>query len=298
MQKVVKEFSAKTSAEAIELGLKELGKTAEEVEIEVVEEGKKKLFGSVKAVVRISYDEMTEEDTKVEETEEETTENGTDGERAVAFLKELFSMLNMDVETELTKEEEKIEISVKTNNTSEVIGKRGQILDALQTLAGAVANTGREDYKRVVVDCENYRENREETLKKLAGNLEKKAVRMGRKIKLEAMNPYERRIIHSALAESTEVKTVSEGKEPNRYVVIIPNNEEGDLPAIPARSERRGGGNQRYGRKPYGNRGGQRNGGRKPYGNNHGFKKPAGGQRRSQSTDFFGTFLGNSKDEQ
>ena len=98
------------------------------------------------------------------------------------------------------------------------------MLDALQTLAGAVANIGNDEYKRVVVDCENYRAKREETLKDLANKLALKAVKTGRKVTLEPMNPFERRVIHSTLSENEEVKTESQGNEPNRYVVIIPNN--------------------------------------------------------------------------
>ncbi len=301
------EFTGKTVAEAIEKGLKELGITEEQADIRVLEEGKKKLFGSVKARVEIAA--KCEECAKEECVEEKCCPavccNGTDGERTVAFLEGLFELLNIKACTELVSEGEKIEINVTTANTTSVIGKKGATLDAIQTLASAVGNTGRDDYKRVVVDCDNYRESRENTLNKLAENLAQKAIRMGKKIMLEPMNPYERRIIHAALSEREGISTESEGKEPNRYFVIIPDNlEDPDAPAIPARNdrERRGGRNDRshgrggkggFNRGSNGKRGGF--GGKKPYNRD---RKPAtgatGGTSLKTSNDFFGIFLGNS----
>ena len=309
-----REFIGKTVDEAIEKGLAELNISRDDADIRILEEGKKKLFGSIKARVEIAIIEeaveATEEAVVAAQTEfvaEAATVasegEATDGERAVEFLEGLFNLLNVTACTELVTEGEQVEINVTATGSKSVIGKHGETLDAIQTLAGAVANTGRDKYKRVVVDCENYRENRETTLNKLAGNLADKAVRLGKKIKLEPMNPYERRIIHSALSSNEEVKTESEGKEPNRYIVIIPNNlEDLDAEAIPARSERRNdrgrrtdkGGN-RYGNKSRGGFGNKRAGG---------FKKPHGGSSTQtggtalKGNDFFGIFLGNSnKDE-
>ena len=294
------EFSGKTVEEAVKKGLKELGLTEETASIHVLEEGKVKLFGSIKARVEIAP--LAEEETESVE-EKVRTEELSDGARAVEFLEGLFKILNITATTELVSEGEKIEIEVTAADEASVIGKRGATLDAIQTLAGAVANTGRDDYKRVVVDCENYRETREATLKRLAENLASKAIRMERKIKLEPMNPYERRIIHAALSEVEGVKTESAGKEPQRYVVIVPENlSDPDAPAIPARNERedrrgnRGGRNDRGysrgGRNDRGGRGGYNKkpmGGGKPSGN-------GGGTTMKKSSDFFGTFLGNSKD--
>ena len=250
------EFTGKTVEEAVEKGLEELGLTKETADIRVLEEGKKKLFGSVKARVEIAPITASEESETAETVEETVTEtpvvcneNATDGERTVVFLEGLFKLLNITACTELVSEGEKVEINVTAANTTSIIGKHGAMLDAIQTLAGAVANTGREEYKRVVVDCENYRENRETTLNKLAENLAQKATRLGKKIKLEPMNPYERRIIHSALSEREGISTQSEGKEPNRYIVIIPDNlEDPEAPAIPARTERAGRNDRGYNR--------------------------------------------------
>ena len=300
------EFTAKTVDEAIEKGLKELQLTRETADIRVLEEGKKKLFGAVKARVEIA---PLHEETPVECVPATAVSGKTDGERTVEFLEGLFKLLNITACTELVSEEEKVQINVTASNSTAVIGKHGAMLDAIQTLAGAVANTGRDEYKRVVVDCENYRDHREVTLNKLADNLASKAIRLQRKIQLEPMNPYERRIIHAALSNRDDVKTESEGKEPNRYIMIVPNNlEDETLPALPAREERRhgdrGGRNGRGGRNNYG-RGGNKGGNRSGYnrgGNRGGYNKnrsgkssaPTGGTTLKPNNDFFGIFLGNS----
>ncbi len=309
------EFTGKTVEDAVEKGLKELSLTRENADIRVLEEGKKKLFGAIKARVEIApkaqaLNETQEENAAATET---VAQKGsmTDGERAVVFLEGLFKLLKITACTELVAEGEKVEINVTAANTTAVIGKHGATLDAIQTLAGAVANTGREDYKRVVVDCENYRENREATLNKLAENLAEKAMRLQRKIQLEPMNPYERRIIHAALADYDGVKTVSEGKEPNRYIVVVPDNlEDENAPALPARQERRNdrgdrdnrggrgrGYNNKGGRGGYNNRNdrgrGNRNGGYKKF-NREGSNNASGGTSLKTNNDFFGIFLGNS----
>ena len=303
-----KEFTGKTVEEAVEIGLKELGLTAEQADIRILEEGKKKLFGSVKARVEIAAKEVAPVVEEVETTTVscECADGATDGERTVAFLEGLFELLNITACTELVSEGEKVEINVTAANTTAIIGKHGAMLDAIQTLAGAVANTGRDDYKRVVVDCENYRENREATLNKLSENLAQKAIRLGKKIKLEPMNPYERRIMHAALSEFEGVSTQSEGKEPNRYIVIIPDNlEDPNAPAIEARNDRDRRGRNDRGGYNRGGKGGKYNSGnkggynKKPYNRD---RKPAGGNgggtTLKANNDFFGIFLGNSNNEE
>ena len=269
-------FTAKTVDAAIEEGLAALGITLDEAEIVVLEEGKKKLFGSVKAKVQVK-------------------KKSSDAKRAADFIDGLMEILKISAVSEITDENENIKIDIKTTNSSRVIGKRGDVLDAIQCIAGAVANIGREEYKKVVVDCENYRAQREETLKSLAEKLAKKAVEKGRKMTLEPMNPYERRIIHSALADNTEVKTVSEGKEPMRYIAVIPNNanpNDRGLKYGARKPDRRGGGrfhdgkrDGKRGERSFDKRGGSR-GGRHSGGN--------GGAKRGKKEIYFGTFLGNS----
>lgn len=200
-------FTGKTVDEAVEGALAVLGIEREEAEITVIDEGKKGLFGigGTKAKVKVE-------------------KRATDGQRAARFIDGLFEILKINAFSEIVADGEKVEIKVQTANSNQVIGHHGEVLDAVQTIAGAVANIGNDEYKKVVVDCENYRESRRKTLTALAEKLAGKAVEKGRKYRLEPMNPYERRIIHSALAGRDDVKTISEGDEPARYVVIIPNN--------------------------------------------------------------------------
>ena len=161
------------------------------------------------------------------------------------------------------------------------------MLDALQTLAGAMANIGNKEYKKVVVDCENYRDRREETLIKLAHKLEQKATEIRREVMLEPMSPFERRIIHTALANSETVTTTSNGKEPNRYVVIVPNDkDEYSKPYNAGRNnDRKGGKRDRNsrGKKDFRPRG-------KSERRSSGFVAPT----RKPTKISFGTYLGNS----
>lgn len=266
-------FTGKTVEEAIAEGLSVLGLTREEAEIAVLEEGKKKLFGAVKAKVQI-------------------TKKVSDAKRAADFVDELLEILSISAVSEIVDEKENIKIDIKTTNSSRVIGKHGDVLDAIQTLAGAVANIGRNDYKKVVVDCENYRGQREETLRELAEKLAKKAVEKGRKMTLEPMNPYERRIIHSALANNADVKTISEGKEPARYIAVIPNNANpNDRGLKYGRDDRRGGERRFNDRKPRGDR---RSRDDRPRGGGRGGRPSGGGAKRGKKEIIFGTFLGNS----
>ena len=281
-------YYGKTVEAAIEEGLKDLGATKEQCNITVIEEPTKGVlgFGGKKAKVLVEL--------KIE-----------DSKRATKFLDGLFDLLKIPASSEVVEDGDNIVINLITTASSTLIGHRGEMLDALQTLAGAVANIGNSEYKRVVVDCENYRENREATLNKLSENLAQKAIRLGKKIKLEPMNPYERRIIHAALSEREGVSTASEGKEPNRYIVIVPDNlEDPDAPAIPARNERgerRGRDNR--GRNGRGRERDNRNGrsgkggfGKKPFNRD---RRPSssgsgGGTSIKRDNDFFGIFLGNS----
>ena len=200
-------YFGKTCDEAIEAGLKELGVTEKEVIITRFNEGTKGVFGIGGKKAKVGLELKAEE-----------------GKRAVEFLEGIFEFLNVPVSADLSEDDDKILINLITTSSATLIGYRGEMLDALQTLAGAVANIGRDEYKRLVVDCEGYRQKREETLKGLAERLAQKAIKSGRKVTLEPMNPFERRIIHSALSENENVKTESVGSEPNRYIVIIPNN--------------------------------------------------------------------------
>ncbi|MBR6737226.1 MAG: protein jag [Clostridia bacterium] len=200
-------YYGKSVEAAIDSALKELNATKEQVEITVIEEAKAGILGIGAHQAKVSVE------LKVD-----------DAKKAADFLDGLFDILKVPAQTEIKENGDKIVLDVLTTSPTQVIGYRGEMLDALQTLASAAANVGNEDYKRVVVNCENYREKREETLKALALRLADKAVKYGKKFSLEPMNPFERKVIHSALTGNENVKTESQGVEPNRYIVIIPNN--------------------------------------------------------------------------
>lgn len=277
------EFTAKTVEEAVEKGLKELGISEDQAEIKVIEEPVKGLFGKVKKDAVVSVTAKQQAKAKATET---VDNNGT--EAAAEFLKEILGLIKTEASVEIVGENK---ISIVSENSSEIIGYRGEVLDALQVLAGAVANIGNKEYKKVVVDCENYRDRREETLIALAHRLEGKATETRRKVILEPMSAFERRIIHTALAESETVKTESDGKEPSRYVVIIPNDLDETAKPYNAGNNhgRNRGGDKRNGGRRNDKRGGRDHG----HGRNNRHGSGFSEEKRKPSLSF-GTYLGNS----
>ncbi|MBR4079919.1 MAG: protein jag [Christensenellaceae bacterium] len=196
------EFKGKAVDDAIMNGLTELGLGLDQVDIEIVQEGTKGFLGFGKpAIVRLSK--------KV------TTTN-----KAEEFLDELLKLMDVSAKAEVTEDENAISINLVGDSTGVLIGRRGETLDALQYLTSLVVNKELDEYKRVVLDTENYRAKREETLVKLANRIATKVSKTGKRVVLEPMNPYERRILHATLQNNDRVETVSEGEEPYRRVVI------------------------------------------------------------------------------
>ena len=195
------EESAKNVDLAIEKALTKLGIARHQAEIQVLSEGG--LFKQAK--VRV-------------------TKKQTEGEVAAQFVENVLEKMGFTFVVEVEENESDARLELTGTETGCVIGYRGEVLDALQYLASLVANKGKEGYKRIILDTENYREKRVEKLQTLAQNLESKAMRIHKPVKLEPMNSFERRIIHSALQNSENVTTVSEGTSPNRYVVIVPKD--------------------------------------------------------------------------
>lgn len=196
--------TGKTVDEAVALALGELGITKDEAEIEVIEEGSRGflgMFGAKDAIVKV----------KKKFDPERTAKN---------FLKEMFIAMGLIVNVETKLKDRQLEIKISGDDMGIIIGKRGQTLDAVQYLVNLVVNKGTAPYISVTLDTENYRERRKETLETLAFNLAKKVKHTGKNVVLEPMNPYERRIIHSALQNDRYVTTYSEGDEPYRNVVI------------------------------------------------------------------------------
>ena len=309
------EAAAKTVEEAIELGLQELGVSIGDVDVLVVEEGSKGLFGlfgsrpaKVRLTVKASEEdplsdlleekkpakakknpekksekkpekktekkeeepaaeskpapeqkkakkpaekkpEKKPEDEKTEEVSAESEEKEAEKKAkpeikpmekpevtmipsdeltedspagiAHAFLMELTKLMGVDVTIDMgTDAEGNVYGYINGDTLGVLIGRRGETLDAVQYLTSLKVNRGREGYVRVTLDTENYRAKREDTLIRLANRMANRALRTGRKVSLEPMNPYERRIIHYALQQTEGVSTHSEGDEPNRHVVI------------------------------------------------------------------------------
>ena len=141
--------------------------------------------------------------------------------KAQDFIVNVTQLMNLQVAVEAKADDDgSVRVNIHGDTLGILIGRRGETLDALQYLTSLNVNHGKDDYTRVTLDTENYRAKREEALKRLANRMANRAVKTGRKVVMEPMNPYERRILHSALQQNTSVTTHSEGDEPNRHVVI------------------------------------------------------------------------------
>ena len=205
MKSVIK--VGKTVDEAIEQALIELDANREDVEIEILEEASKGFFGLIgvkdaKVKVTLTFDPI---------------------EIADNFITKILTSMDIKAVNVITKEKENLNIDITDISSTDmgiIIGKRGNTLDAIQYLLSLAINKGNEDYIRVTLDTKGYRAKREDTLIRLAHRMAEKTKYSKRPVKLEPMNPYERRIIHSALQKTDGVVTFSEGKEPYRRVVI------------------------------------------------------------------------------
>ena len=199
------EFSAKTVNDAIIEACQKFTVASDKLEYEVIEEGSSGFLGigSKPAVIKA----------RVKSSIEDTARD---------FLNNVFEAMNMIVVSEIiyNEEERTMDIELSGDEMGVLIGKRGQTLDSLQYLVSLVVNKGTDNYIRVKVDTEDYRQRRRETLENLAKNISFKVKRTKRAVSLEPMNPYERRIIHSALQNDRYVTTHSEGNDPYRHVVV------------------------------------------------------------------------------
>ena len=199
------EISAKNVDDAITQASIQLGITSDQLEYEVVEKGSTGFLGigSKNAVIKARRKFSLEDNVK-------------------DFLNSVFQAMHMTVEiiVKIDEEDHTIDIELKGDDMGILIGKRGQTLDSLQYLTSLAINKNSEQYYKVKVDTENYRNRRKETLENLAKNIAYKVKRTKRSVSLEPMNPFERRIIHSALQNDRYVTTHSEGEEPFRHVVV------------------------------------------------------------------------------
>ena len=198
--------SGKTVDEAVQSAIRQLNTTRERISIEVLEEPQKGflgLIGTKPAVVEVEI--------KPDAAEE-----------AVTFLQDVTKNMGVSIEIDQVQTKDGLLLNLKGEGIGMLIGKRGQTLDSLQYLVNLVANKYSEQYMRIVLDAENYRERRKEALEQLAKRLGNKAVRTRKEVILEPMNALERKIIHTALQGVKGVKTYSEGVEPNRRIVVAP----------------------------------------------------------------------------
>lgn len=199
------EMTGKTVDEALKKALNQLNLTEDKVEVEVIQESSKgflNLIGNkpAKIVVKVKRDYI--QDGKV-------------------FLRNVLDSMGIESEISFKEEKDILYVNITGPKMGLIIGYRGETLDSLQYLLSLVVNKGHDiPYKKVVLDTENYRAKREETLKRVAQKTAYKVRKTGRTFKLEPMNPYERRVIHSALQDNEFINTYSEGDEPYRRVVI------------------------------------------------------------------------------
>lgn len=246
--------------EAVKLALIDLKLTKDEVDVIVLEEPSKGFFGigSKLAKVRVvpkkkeviaESEPVIEEVVKVVAEEKEPEQKNNSNKRrndkkrkekrksvipkepednlvpleehaALDFLKDITEKMGLQLNITAKAGEESLYVDINGKDSGTVIGKRGQTLDAIQYLTSLVVNKDEDKYTRVVVDAENYREKREKTLEQLANRLADKVVRTKKNVRLEPMNPYERKVIHATLQSNPNVTTKSEGEEPYRRVII------------------------------------------------------------------------------
>ncbi|WP_075717627.1 RNA-binding cell elongation regulator Jag/EloR [Roseburia sp. 499] len=199
------EVTAKTVDDAITESLVKLGTTSDKIEYEVIEKGSNGFLGIGSKMAKIRVRKKSDVEDFIRD-----------------FLKDVFRAMDMEVEITIEKSEDgkNIDVELKGNEMGVLIGKRGQTLDSLQYLTNLAVGKQVNEYVKVKLDTEDYRKRRKETLENLARNIAYKVKRTKRPVSLEPMNPFERRIIHSALQNDRYVSTHSEGEEPYRHVVV------------------------------------------------------------------------------
>ncbi len=199
------EISGKTVEDAITEATVKLGATSDEIEYEVVQEGSNGFLGigSKPAIIKVKKKDSIDDFIK-------------------EFLGKIFESMELKVDIVITKSENDkvLDIDLRGDDMGVLIGKRGQTLDSLQLLTNLAVHKNFEEYYKVKMDTENYRKRRKDTLENLAKNIAYKVKRTKRAVSLEPMNPFERRVIHSALQNDKYVTTHSEGEDPYRYVVV------------------------------------------------------------------------------
>ncbi|MDD3244462.1 MAG: protein jag [Eubacteriales bacterium] len=199
------EVTGKTYDEALMSGLAQMALPSDKVDVEVLEEGSKGFLGFGSKPCKLLL-----------------RKKDTPAIRAEEFLGKVTELMGLNVTMQVEEKEEALTVTMEGDNQGILIGHRGETLDALQYLTSLQVNKGGKDYHRVTLDTEGYRAKREQTLFALANRMAAKVQKSNRRMVLEPMNPYERRILHATLQDNPYVTTHSEGDEPNRRVVITP----------------------------------------------------------------------------
>ena len=224
----------KTTNEAIEKGLKQLNVSKKMVDIKVLESEDKRSFFSILAPrvvkVEMTLKEKEEEETQTKQIKHKKEIVLTEEEREKAeknierFLEQLKTNLQENISYQIEKSEEAIKVSLNGEGLGFLIGYRGETLNAMQNIISSIAGKGIQNRIRVILDIEGYKEKREKTLEDLAEKVAKTVIKTKKSVKLEPMQAYERKIIHSKLQQNPQVETISIGEEPYRRVVISLKN--------------------------------------------------------------------------
>ncbi len=216
----------KTSTEAIEKGLKELKVPRNQVDIKILEEKKKSFFNILEphvVKVELTLKEKEEEQTLVKKakTENVSKEDLEKAKKEInTFLSEFLKQIADTITYEISEEENVVHVLITGEESTRLIGYRGESLNSLQTILTTIANKGRESNVKVILDIGEYKDARKKTLEDLASKIERTVTKTGKSITLEPMTAYERKIIHTKLQDSKTVKTHSIGENENRRVVI------------------------------------------------------------------------------
>ncbi len=219
--------TAKTVEEAIALALEELGVAEDEAVIEVLEEGAAGgLFGLGKKDASVKVTVEIEDEAPVYYGDDETYEGDAISEaedQAVSFVAEILSGIGIHGKLDSYREGDTIFINISGQDCGAAIGRHGETLDAISYLTSLVANKYSEEHVRVSLDIGGYKRRREAVIVSMAHKAASRAVKSGRPVALDAMNPAERRIVHSSLQTVSGISTHSEGEEPNRKVIVSPS---------------------------------------------------------------------------
>ncbi len=218
---VIMEYEGRTERDAIKKASEDLGIESDKLKIEVISE-KTKFFSFGNLVkIRVFLDDIDEEPTR----------------RVESFLNGLFKTIGVDISTEIEEETNKIHVEIISDSAGLIIGKRGKTLEALQLITNIVVNKNEKNWKKVVLDIENYRDRREQTLQELAYKVAAKVKKTQKSQLLEPMNPFERRVIHMALQNDPVVATKSEGNGNLKKVRVYLKRKSNHKRPAPARSD-------------------------------------------------------------